>query len=174
MRLAVVTALACAALALPACGGDEGEPIPRSDERRFLALLDEAERRQNPLRCDDLTVSDDEGPPTLDDLQEQVDGLPDSVDADVRDALRDSVLHLRRLVEDQCAEESKPQTTPTEPPPETTPPEPETQPPPKTETEPPETETQPPETTPEDGGGQPGPDEEGKKKGKEKAKETRG
>jgi hypothetical protein len=170
VRLVVSIALACAALALSACGGDNGKPIPRSDEKQLLTLLQEAENRQQPLVCNDLLREDDDGTPTMTDLENHVRALPDSVDPDVRDALEESVVHLRQLVAQECARKEQTQTTPTETTPtETTP----------TETQPPETETTPTETTPtettptEPGpGGQPGPGEEGKKKGKKKAKET--
>jgi hypothetical protein len=155
-------ALVSLALALPGCGGgDDGKTIPRRDARQLLALLNEAERRtQPPLVCGDLLVKDENGTPTLTDLENHVRALPDGVDPDVRDALEESIVRLRQLVDQACAEKET-QTTPTETTPTETQPT-QTQP---TETQP--TETQPTETTPTTTGpgGQTAPGE-GKKKNK--------
>ena len=166
-QLLLAPVLAAAAIAI-GCGKDEPQ-IPRDDANAIIDRLKEAKRRMN----EDPPVCEDTQDDTLKALDEQVAGLPEKTDGDVKKTLEDGIAYLRDLVETQCSQpqDEPEETTPTETaPPETTPPEPT---PPKTtppETTPPETtppETTPPETTPpttpNDGGVPPGQEKKQKK-----------
>jgi hypothetical protein len=135
-----------ACLAAAGCGSDEekGGPIPAAQATELQARLDETQNRLDngsEGACKDIL--DD----TMPEVGNILDGLPNSVDPDVRDALEQSFDNLWSLVESEC-QDLKPdepaQTTPAEP--ETTPTETQTETTP-TETTPPETDT---ETNPED------------------------
>jgi hypothetical protein len=146
-----------ACLAVAGCGSDEeGDPIPADSAAVLQDQLDNIQARLDNGSvgaCDDILT----GPrgPNVDAVNQTIDQLPDSVDADVRSGLQDGFDQLFSLVDEQCNElrqesESQQDTETTEEPPVVT--ETETVPPPETETEvvpPPETETEvvpPPET----------------------------
>jgi hypothetical protein len=152
-RLIAITLLgALTALAAAGCGSrDEGDPIPASIRRQLDVQLEEAQARLangSPGACDDIT--NETGP----DVDRILDRVPDSVDADVRDALNEGFGRLFELVSQRCNDlrdkqtETEPDTTEETTPPETTT---EEAPPTDTETTPPETtptEPEPPTTTP--------------------------
>jgi hypothetical protein len=143
----ILLALACLAAAGAAgCGNDEEEsrPLPRSAvgqlERQLTSIENRIEfaRDASPAEavgaCDDI---DEDNVPSVDRI---VAGIPEDVDADVRDALQRSFDRLFELARSQCDELRERETTTEETTPtETTPPPtiPETTP---TETQ--ETETQ--------------------------------
>jgi hypothetical protein len=152
-----------ACLLVAGCGSDdEGQGIPRDAAVALDRQLDSIQGRFEfgGAACNDITGGDD---PNTTAVERTINGLPEDVDADVRDALEDGFARLFQLVDEQCepprtetepetvTEEAPPPTetqTETAPPPETT----ETTPPP-TETEaPPPTETAP---APDEGGGAP-------------------
>jgi hypothetical protein len=157
MLLAVVAGLAAAG-----CGSDdEGKQLPRNTVAALDAQLEKVqERLDNGTEgaCKDILEAPPERGPNRDAVQQLLDGLPNDVDPDVREATQEGFENLWSLVESRCDElkpEEPAQTEPTEP--ETTTTETETQP---TETTPPATETTPTtpgeETVPPDGDGENG------------------
>ncbi len=139
---AVAATLVGAALAGAGCGQEaEGRPIPTRTARDIVARLDEVQRRVDASACND--VRDDSLPA----LQQEIDGLPRSVDEDVRTTLEDGLGRLEELVQAECDEPSE--ATPAESTP-TPDPEPQIDPTPSPE---PDTTTEPSTpTTPDTGG----------------------
>ncbi len=133
---AALLAAVLVGLALGGCGSDEEpRPIPTADAAFLLTELDETERRVNARACSDAERGN------ITRIQKRVDRLPEDVDADVLDALNDSVASLGTLIEDQCRPKPRPKPVETTPLPDLTPePEPTT----------PETTTPEPETTTEE------------------------
>ena len=160
-RISLLFALG-ACLAAAGCGSDDegGKKISAATAAALAAQLDKVQERLDngsEGACKDIL----EGPrgPNKAAVQQLIDGLPNDVDPDVRDALQESFDNLWSLVESKC-EDLKPdepaQTeTQTQTQTEETPTETESVP---TETTPPPTETTPPatETTPPDGNGNSG------------------
>jgi hypothetical protein len=133
-----------ACLVAAGCGSEEGAGIPSESAAALQGQLDSIQSRfESPggVACADIAGGDD---PNTTVVQENLEALPDDVDADVRDALTQSFDHLFELVEEQCQEaEQEPEPVPVEPAPET-----ETAPPTTTtETVPPPTDTEPEPTT---------------------------
>jgi outer membrane biosynthesis protein TonB len=165
MRRGYRTLLALAAgLAVVGCGSDdEGNPIPQASVADIETQLDNI---QGQIEEGSLGACEDIKKPgnTYATLQSAVDRVPDSVDADVRDALAESVDRLGELVDDECSSrepEAETKTTPEQTETvtiETTPEE--------TETVPPETETVPPEEE--------APSKEEEKKKEKQPKKTEG
>lgn len=125
-------ALAGAAVALPAgCGGSdepEGKGLPQATASELERRLDEIERRYraavdngNAGACDDIQSD------SIPAVNELVDGLPQDVDPDVRQAAEESFTRLEELTRSDCSglepTKTEPETvpTPTETEPETTP-----------------------------------------------------
>jgi hypothetical protein len=108
-----------AAVLLPAtgCGGDKkGDPIPTAQAALIVGRLDEAKRRNDPLRCHDLQRD------TIPALRTQVENLPPSTDSDIKQTLTDGIDHLSDLVNQECTQQQTPtDTTTTETTTETTP-----------------------------------------------------
>jgi hypothetical protein len=163
--LRAATLLAAALLlALPGCGGDDGEPIPADQADNLETLLTQVERRSERRACGALNSS-------FADLQNALAQLPEGIDSDLKSALEDGVRDLEGLAEVECAAptDEEPQTeTETQPEPEvqTEPPpeeEPETQPPPETQPTPPPEDEEPPGT----GGTGVPPGQEKKQNGKQ-------
>ena len=145
MRALIVTPLLLAALVAGCGADDEPEPsIPADTAAALEAQLNSIQDRfefPGGQACGDIAGGEDPNTTAVDSL---IDSLPNSVDADVRDALVESFDRLFQLVEQECAEaqqtETEPETdTQTEPTDTTTD---------TTETEPPTTETEPTETLP--------------------------
>lgn len=149
------------------CGGgsdEEFDPIPARSVEAILTQLDQVEER-----CDAGQTGSAQF--QVREIEDKVDALPEGIDPDVREALRDGVERLGQLVEADCAEDEPEETdtqptdtqTETEPETDTQPTETETQPEPEPEPEP----TTPPPTTPppttptppSPGGGAPSPEE---------------
>jgi hypothetical protein len=141
--IATAAVVAAIAAALAGCGGDDGPKIPRADARTLVARLQEADRRTDPLRCDDLSED------TIPALEQTADGLPEG---DTKDTVVEAIDHLRDLIEADCTAKQNQETDTTDTTTETTETTTETEPPTTTETQPPTTtETTPPtetETTP--------------------------
>jgi hypothetical protein len=116
MRRAQLTLLALAAgLAIGGCGSDEeGEPIPQGLAADIEAQLDniQGQIEEGSLgACNDIKKRGN----TFDTLQAEVEKVPERVDADVRDALAQSVDRLGELVDDECSSrEPETKTTPEE------------------------------------------------------------
>jgi hypothetical protein len=130
-----------AAIALSGCGSDkEGKPIPRAQAQALERRLDEVQRRFDAGggACGDI---DSDSRPAIEQLLGEI---PASVDADVRQAARESFDRLFTLTAEQCDEQKGQDTTP-----ETTPaPLPTPEPTTETQTQT-QTQTQPaPPTTP--------------------------
>jgi hypothetical protein len=125
------------------CGSDEeeGAGIPVEAAEQLQSRLVEVRNRFEfgGGACED--ISDDSAPA----VDEIIQSLPDDVDPDVRDALRQGFDRLFELSAEQCEPEEAQTDTEAEPPPET-----ETTPTETTPTETTPTETTPPETTPPD------------------------
>jgi hypothetical protein len=144
VRLRTTTTILLLTAGLAAgCGADEEpEPsIPAEAAQALEARLDEIQRRFEfgGGACADITNDSEPA------VREVLASLPSSGDAEVRDALEQSVDRLFQLTGEQCdAEEEQTETEPV-PPPET---QTETVPPETTTTETVPTETVPPETTP--------------------------
>jgi hypothetical protein len=140
-------AIACAALAAAGCGSDEGEPIPRAQVAELNKQLRSVQNRFEfgGGACADIEREN------LPAIERTLGQIPDSVDAEVRDALEESVSRLEELVASDCDEEQGQETTPAPTP---TLPAPET--PPETQTQ----ETVPPEEPDEDQDGQQTQDDE--------------
>jgi hypothetical protein len=142
------------------CGSDdEGTPIPANIADQLQTRLDEIQRRFEFGNGACADIENDSKPA----VEELVASVPNDVDADVRQALGESVDRLFELTAEQCEQQQtetqpaptpvpEPEPVPTEPaPPETT----ETEAPPQTETTPPpeQTETSPPPTQGQEGEG---------------------
>ena len=104
-KLALALAVA---LALGACGG-EPQPIPRPQATALIADLEEAQRRVDAGACGDLEKG------TFVRLDRRVERLPDGIDTDVEQALRDGVGHLKDVAEEECQANRPAQTTTTAP-----------------------------------------------------------
>ena len=143
MTHGAAAAVVITALALAGCGGDEdkGDPIPRRDANRMVALLDLAERQSGQGTCNGARAK-------VREAGQIADGLPDGVDPDVRRELTSGIDRLAELVESECQVEEEPEdtTTTTVPEPTTTTPEPTATTPEPTATTP---EPEPTTTTPE-------------------------
>jgi hypothetical protein len=125
------------------CGSDdeEGAGIPVAAAEQLQSRLVEVRNRFEfgGGACEDIA---NDSAPAVDEI---IQSLPDDVDPDVRDALRQGFDRLFELSAEQCESEEAQTETEAEPPPETATTPTETTP---TETTP--TETTPPETTPPD------------------------
>jgi hypothetical protein len=152
-----------ACLAAAGCGSDDegGKKIPAATAAALQQQLNGVQARLDngsPGACTDI-LEGTRGPNRAA-VQQLIDGLPNDVDPDVRDALQESFDNLWSLVESKCQNlqpdepaqtETQTQTQTEETPTETTPPATETT-PPATETTPPATETNPPEGNGNNGG----------------------
>jgi hypothetical protein len=158
-RISILLAL-CACLAAAGCGSDDekkGDPIPAQQAAELQNRLDETEARLangSEGACKDILED------TMPEVTRILSGLPQAVDADVRDALEESFDNLWSLVESECQDlkpdepvqtetDTELETTPTETQPETT----ETTPPPTDTTTAPE-EAPPPSDGDGDNGGE--------------------
>ena len=136
-RISILLAL-CACLAAAGCGSDDekkGDPIPAQQAADLQNRLDETEARLangSEGACKDILED------TMPEVTRILSGLPQAVDADVRDALEESFDNLWSLVESECQDlkPDEPVQTETNTTPETT----------TTETTPETTETTPPPT----------------------------
>lgn len=117
MRLRHLIPVLGAALALGGCGSDdEGEPIPRDTSAAIETQLDLIQNRVdagNPGACADIEENNADG--TFAEVDRQIESIPDDVDPDVVDALRDSVDRLKELVGDECDQISQETETTPEP-----------------------------------------------------------
>ena len=129
------------AVLLPGCGSDkEGKPIPRAQVAELDKQLGSIERRfkYGDGACGDIQDGN------LPSVRRVLDGLPQTVDADVRRALRESFDRLFELTSAQCdtakhertTPATTPQPAPVPPPQPTTPTQPQTTTGPSTETTP--------------------------------------
>ena len=140
---------ACSALALAGCGSPseepEGDPLPADAVAQLEIRLDEIERRyQDAVDNGNAGACKDIGSNSIPAVQKIVAGLPDSVDAELRSAVKASFVRLGELAESECADIEPEETVPEAPIPEEPIPE---------ETIPEETvpeETVPEETVPEE------------------------
>jgi len=148
--LALALGAACAILV--ACGGDTRGLISAKDADAMQTQLDQIESSVRRGQCGGLSGE-------LADLQQQVNGLPNRVDADLRRRLQEGVANLASISPERCAVQAaktetvptQTQTTPTTPTvttPTTTTPTVPTQTTPTTTTTPPTTQTTPPTTEP--------------------------
>ena len=110
-RILVPICAAVAAFALASCGGDDGpDPsISRDQSDTLLATLQEIQANldTDPPSC--LVAAD-----RVEQLQEEIDALPSSVDQDVKDSLQRGALNLGELVADPDQCERRDTTTTTE------------------------------------------------------------
>ena len=139
----VAALLGVGAASLAACGnsGTTGG-VPQGDAAVLKGQLEDVRRRVADGQCDGLASQ-------MRDVDQAIDGLPQSVDARLVSALRRGSDRLQRNAVDDCNTnrlEQQAATTTTPAVTETTPTETT---PPETTTTPPETTTTPPETTPE-------------------------
>lgn len=112
-----VVIVGLAGAGLVACGGSDEGQVPRSDARELLRELDEVDRLVADENC--TAAQDHAG-----EVQAKVEGLPASVDRELREALRAGANQLVDLTAppDCAADGEEPtETVPVEPPP---PPEP--------------------------------------------------
>ena len=148
-RTTALLALAACLLAAGCGSDDEGQGIPPDSAAALERQLDSIQNRfeVGGGACTDITDGDD---PNTTAVQQTIDGLPEDVDQDIRDALEDGFARLFQLAQEQCEEPQTetPTETLTEPAPTPTVTETETTPLPETtETTPPPTETEAPPTT---------------------------
>jgi hypothetical protein len=139
--LRLLALVACVVVA--GCGSDsEGEPLPAEQAAALERQLDSIQSRfeAGDGACRDITDGDDTNTAAVEDI---LASLPEDVDPDARDAVRQSFDRLFELTSEQCVEQPQ-QPTDTAPP-ETTAPETEPTDTIPTETEP--TETEPTDTT---------------------------
>ena len=149
--LALALGAVCAVLV--ACGGDGKGLIGSNDADAMQQQLDQIESSVRRGECSGLSGE-------LQDLQQQVNGLPNRVDASLRQRLQEGVANLAQISPGRCAiQAAKTDTTPvttvqttptvTTPttPTQTTPTVPTQTTPPTTQTTPPTTQTTPPPTT---------------------------
>ena len=127
------------------CGSEEekGEPLPADAVTAIDRRLVEVQRRYDAAVEDNIVgACQDIENDSYKVIDKTVEGLPDDVDEDVRDALEESVARLKDLTREGCSDVRPTRTEPEE----TTPPE--TEPPPTvTETVPPPAQT---ETAPQE------------------------
>jgi len=108
----VVLALTLGALvALPGCGGggSKGKPIPRLQADQMIHLLQQADQQsQDGRHCGgaDAKVREAQG---------VLDGVPGSVDKDVRQGIADGMDRLRSLIASQCQKPTQTDTTTSQP-----------------------------------------------------------
>ena len=144
MRPRFLTALLLVAAAAPAAGcGSDNEPkpsIPATASAALEARLAEVERRMDAGGGACTDIANDTEPA----VHGIVQGLPSSVDSDVRNALQDSFDHLFDLTSSQCDDKKGQETDTTT---ETTQTQTQTT---ETQTETSTTETAPTDTTPTD------------------------
>ena len=136
-RWTLAAAAVAAAIAIGGCGTqDDTEPIPREQVAELRRQLDSIQGRYEAggFACRQIVEGNDTNVARV---ESTIDSLPDTVDAEVRDSLRESFANLFTLVSSEC-EEPEPQETETEPSPLPPPTVPETD----TETQP-QTETEP-------------------------------
>jgi len=157
MRPRHLLVIPIAALAFAGCGSDEeGDPIPQTSVAAIEAQLNNIEGQiadGSVGACEDINKPGN----TFENLEAAVQGVPQSVDPDVRDALERSIERLGDLVDEKCASlEAETETTPEETETVTI----ETVPEETVPVEPPPEETTPAETVPE----QP-PEDEGEDEG---------
>jgi cell division septation protein DedD len=146
--LRLVALAAC--LTAVACGSDDGgEPIPAEQAQALQAQLDSIQDRfdNGDGACRDITEGDDTNTAAVESI---LDSIPENVDPEVRDALRQSFERLFQLTSDQCVEvPQQTDTTPTDTTPTDTTPT-DTTPTDTTPTDTTPTETTPTDTTPTD------------------------
>jgi hypothetical protein len=115
-------ALLAGCLVAAGCGSDEeGAPIPANSAAALQSRLQSIQNRidnGSVGACEDVTGTRD---PDTTPVQQTIDGLPDDVDQDVRDALQQGFDRLFELVDERCAElqdetDTDTNTTPVEPP----------------------------------------------------------
>jgi hypothetical protein len=161
---ACLVALAAGTVAAGCGADDEGAPIPTNVADQLQTRLDEVERRFEFGNGACADIENDSKPA----VEQLVASVPNDVDADVRQALRESFDRLFELTAEECEQQQT--ETPPEPEPapapepepvptDTAPPETaETEAPPQTETTPPpeQTETSPPPTQGQGGEGDDG------------------
>ena len=115
LALIVSAALGVAsALAVVSCGGD-GEienKLTRGDAQSLLSEIQQVRQSFNDGDCTSAEVD-------ADGLVAEVEGLPRSVDEDLRRALRNGARQLALLVQQECEEPTEPTTTEEEPTPTT-------------------------------------------------------
>jgi predicted small lipoprotein YifL len=108
VRLTALVVLVAVAAPVAGCG-KSGPKIPQRKADDIVAKLQEAQRRNSPLRCDDLKRD------TIPVLQQQVRSLPSKTDKDIRDTLSEGIDNLRNLVAAECLAKApkvkKPTTT---------------------------------------------------------------
>ena len=116
-----------ACLAVAGCGSDDegGKPIPAATAAALEAQLDKVqERLDNGTEgaCKDILEAPPDRGPNRAAVQQLIDGLPNDVDPDVREALQESFDNLWSLVESECQDlkADEPAQTTTQPEPETT------------------------------------------------------
>lgn len=104
LRQLLPTLAAALVVAMAGCGGDEesGALLSQSRADTLLGLLDDAEEQFDEGACDELDQ-------TLSELQQEVAGVSNDVDQEVRTALDDEASELAQLsVECEQAEEPAP------------------------------------------------------------------
>ncbi|MFL5826418.1 MAG: hypothetical protein ACJ76V_07830 [Thermoleophilaceae bacterium] len=142
-RLGLAAPFVAASLAFAGCGGNGVDNakhgIPKSDAHAILTQLDQINSQFDHGACNGASAK-------VGELEARVNGLPRSVDTNLRRELVNGVRRLAQLVSDQCKRPTPTQTQTTTTPTQTTPPPTNTQTTP-TETQPPPTQTQPAPTT---------------------------
>ena len=119
-RRHLLAAAAACVLAVAGCGSSdepEGEKLPQSTVSQLNVRLDEIQRRYDAAQQDNL-------PGACEDIQNDsfpavkrlIDGLPEDVDGQLRDATEESFARLQQLVDDGCQDitPTETETTPTE------------------------------------------------------------
>lgn len=154
-RISLLLALG-ACLVAAGCGSDDegGKKIPAATAAALEAQLEKVQARLDngtAGACKDILEAPPATGPNRAAVQQQIDGLPNDVDPDVREALQESFDNLWSLVESKCEnlKPDEPAQTTTQPEPETTTPDTDTQPTtPTTPTTPTDTEPTTPDEAP--------------------------
>ena len=110
IRATTLTAALVTALALGACGKDEGDPIPASQADALIRGLDTASRQAENRSCGTLLRT------TLPVLEQRARRLKSTVGSDTRTTIEDGIAHLQELATNQCnsqQEEQQPTTSET-------------------------------------------------------------
>jgi TolA-binding protein len=102
--------LAASAAVAAGCGGDSG-PDPSIDNADATTLVTKLEEISANVDVDSPCVAEDRTGDLISDIQ----ALPSSVDADVRQALDDGANNLQDLLSSECEERTATETTTTEP-----------------------------------------------------------
>lgn len=112
--LALALALGLATAGLASCGGGSSDKLlPGPTAAEIVQVLDQVEQRANEGSCETATL-------TADQVIQLIEGLPKSVDPELREKLQQGAARLKGMTEDSTECRATPKTESPPPPPPTT------------------------------------------------------